>query len=388
MQQYRTKLELIKELQAEPVPSHGAISRRAWVQEFIQRRGARRYSRQLRAEGMSREALGDDYVRRLELAGLGDESLDRVLPEVRSLEAWPVQWENEGDRLLGLGDAAGASAAYYMAQRWVWISPAEQERLYRKAAVLYGELQHSAPLEHVTVQSGDRSIATIIQVPDRLDGPAPVLLMFPGLTGAKEELHPFAEAALAAGVAVCRVDLPGYGSTTGHMDEDAEVLAKAVLNTLVEDPRLDPERAHTLGFCTGGLYAASAAHDGGVASVTLVSTPVQPLRYLDRQPPGMMNALRKAMGLQSIRHIAEQLGRLKLIAPSRLQCAVNLVYGGKDAMIPPSEMNRVIAYAPGPVEVVFFEEQPHACVGRFEDIVAVLLESVNGEHANAGEAAA
>jgi pimeloyl-ACP methyl ester carboxylesterase len=112
----------------------------------------------------------------------------------------------------------------------------------------------------------------------RSKGPAPLLLMAPGLTGTKEgPLERFAWRFARAGLAVLAFDFRSFGGSDGeprhHVDpfrqlEDYEAALDFARGALRADPRIDASRVALWGSSfSGGVAAVLAARRGDVATL-------------------------------------------------------------------------------------------------------------------------
>src|SRR5687768_11070490 len=103
-------------------PSPGAAGRAAKRLQRIRRRPSELlvgtfFRAVTRIAGLRPELVPAHMRRQLEVIGVTEEQLRRVLRNVSSLGDWPYAWEAEGDRRSADGDWLGACAAYYVGQR-------------------------------------------------------------------------------------------------------------------------------------------------------------------------------------------------------------------------------------------------------------------------------
>src|SRR5262249_40637334 len=96
-------------------------------------------------------------------------------------------------------------------------------------------------------------------------GPHPVMIMIPGLDSAKEELRRTEELFLERGIATFSVDGPGQGEAEYDLAirGDWEVPGAAIIDYLVTEPALDPDRIGVWGVSLGGYYAPRVASGDG-----------------------------------------------------------------------------------------------------------------------------
>jgi hypothetical protein len=99
--------------------------------------------------------------------------------------------------------------------------------------------------------------------PRESGGALPTILHLGGYDGTAEELYDAVEPALARGYAVAAVDGPGQGSMLYDqrvpMRPDWEEIVPAMVDELMRNPEVDPERIVLVGRSFGGLLAPRGA---------------------------------------------------------------------------------------------------------------------------------
>lgn len=229
-------------------------------------------------------------------AGIDVHEYDAVTARIESLDAWSDGFRSaaarhaatavharDQDRLVSAREAFLTAAAwYFFAGAW----PSARVSTYQKAA----QAQWAAfelgqpPAERV---DGHR-FRGILRRPDEQDD-APLVVLVPGLDGAKEELSSLADALLARGCATFAIDGPGQGELVGELPPTADYPA-------VVGEALDALQARStgswrpavvgiLGCSIGGLYAtASLARDERLRAGVVVSGLVKAPPYDDLPP--------------------------------------------------------------------------------------------------------
>jgi 2,6-dihydroxypseudooxynicotine hydrolase len=237
-------------------------------------------------------------------AGIDVHEYDAVTAEIEDLDAW-----SDGFRDAAVGHftvavearAAGrqasareafrsASAWYFFAGAW----PSPRVSTYQEAAQA-----HWAALE-----LGDEPV-------QRIDGPrfravlrrptgaadAPLVVLVPGLDGAKEELASLSDALLARGCATIAMDGPGQGELVGEVAPTADYasVVTEVLDAVAELPSGEwrPRTVGALACSIGGLYAtASLAREPRLRAGVIVSGLVQapPYEHLPPLIQGLLGA--------------------------------------------------------------------------------------------------
>lgn len=336
-----------------------------------------------RMVGFRPELLPEHLRRQLRVIGASDEQVRRVLPRLRSLGDWPYAWEDEGDARAAEGDWEGAFAGYYVAQRILLAPSPLKQRLYRLAVDAYANV-HQPELERFRVDNGHgERVAGYLQLPPRrVAAPVPCVLIVPGITGTKEELHAFVQPMLRRGVAVARIDNPVYGETDGVLDLHNVPNARPVLEHLAGDPRLDPASLHLYGMSMGANFAIEAALGSRAASLSVICPPVQPSRYFAELPTLNLTAIQhmtRRRDFEALMAFARENDRLGTVADLRLP--VRIFHGGRDRTIPVAEATLLAATLAGPSAVTIYERDHHNCLEHLDEITAGVLEFVHDPYA-------
>ncbi|MEO7625831.1 MAG: alpha/beta fold hydrolase [Nocardioides sp.] len=146
------------------------------------------------------------------------------------------------------------------------------------------------PVEHVHVPYQDGTLGGWLALPQRrgLGGEsAPVVIIFGGFDGWREEYHVATTYLHQRGVGTLLLDGPGQGESRlfGNLvlDHDFTKAFSTVVDHLVDDPRLGP--VGIWGNSMGGyLAAAVAAADDRVVACCVNGGTVRPAEILDRYP--------------------------------------------------------------------------------------------------------
>lgn len=344
-----------------------------------------------RLAGFRPEMIPDHLRRQLRIIGATDEQLHRVLPGLRSLGMWPYAWEAEGDARAADGDWDAAFAAYYVSQRILLSKSRLKDRLYRLAVEAYARIDQPL-LERFEVlnPSGER-VAGYLQLPPRMRAGArvPCVLVVPGITGTKEELHAFVMPILRRGVAIARIDNPMYGETEGVLDLHNVPNARYVLDHLARDERLDPDSLHLYGMSLGANFSMEAALGSRAASLSLICPPFEPSRYFRDLPTLNLTALQhmtQRRDLEDLMAFVRDNDRVDT-AP-QLQMPVRIFHGGRDRTIPVEDAHALAAALPGPTALTVYERDHHTCLEHLDEITALVLEFVHDPHGVCERAAA
>ncbi len=328
-----------------------------------------------------RPAMIPDHLRRqLRIIGATDEQLHRVLPKLHSLGAWPYAWEYEGDKRAFDGDWQGAFTAYYVAQRILLAPSALKQRLYRLAVEAYSHIEQPT-LERLECRNpaGER-IAGYLQLPRGAssESPVPCVLIVPGITGTKEELHAFAMPMLRRGVAVARIDNPMYGETEGFLELSNVPNARYVLEQLATDPRLDTSSLHLYGMSMGANFALEAALRSRAATLSVICPPFEPSRYFRGLPTLNLTAVQHMTQRRDIDDLMDfARANDRLDTAPQLTLPVRIFHGGRDRTIPVVDAHLLAASLGGPSAVTIYERDHHNCLEHLDEITAHVLDFVH-----------
>jgi pimeloyl-ACP methyl ester carboxylesterase len=332
-----------------------------------------------RVSGLRPSLVPAHMRRQLQVVGIYDEQLARVLANIKRLGDWPYAWEAEGDRQAAQGNWALASASYHVAQRVLITDSPLKRRLYTQARELYMRIDQP-PLEHLRVTTPEgETVAGYLQLPERATAsPPPLVLMVAGVGSTKEELHPFAMPLLQRGYAVARIDNPGYGETTGVMNDQSRHNPAHVIRHLVQDPRIDGSTVHLFGMSLGAFWVLHTATEVDVRSVVVVAPPFEPDRFFHTLPAMNLTALQHMTGLDSYGDLVEYCRTLTLrkVAP-RIVAPVLSFHGGRDRTVPVSESRSLGECVGGPFVLVEWERDHHNCLEHSDEIIAMTLEWFN-----------
>ena len=319
-------------------------------------------------------------------SGISAPDLDRVLARVTSLGSWVDEWERlardhedqgRAARDQSDGDAAArhflaASAAYNFAQYVMFVDVARKRALHEACTRAYQEAAPllSPPARPFEVRFRHRTVRGWLRVPAG-DGPAPVVVLFHGTNGVKEELHWWSVPLLERGLSTLTFDGPGLGDTFHRLSMVAEPRPfwDAVFRAIEAEPALDPGRVALLGTSLGGFLAIRmAAHDPRVKAVATVSPPYSIGIYWDLTLAGMRREL-AAFYNTSVARIGDVVGRLSLagVVPE-LRAPLLVAGGGHDLITPGEEARRVFDEARCERQLVYYPNGAHDCFNVLGDL--------------------
>jgi 2,6-dihydroxypseudooxynicotine hydrolase len=201
--------------------------------------------------------------------------------------------------------------------------------------------------------------------------PAPVAVLFNGTNAVKEEMHWWAEAMLARGMAVITFDGPGLGATWHRMSMVAEPrpVGVAILNQIEATPELDPDAVAFFGMSLGGYLAIRmATHDTRVRAVAAVSPPYSVDIYWNVTLASLRRELAALYGIEE-REMGTWVDRITLaeVLP-RLRCPMMVAGGGHDLITPGTEAWRIFEGGRCQRELVYYPKGAHDCFNVLDDL--------------------
>jgi 2,6-dihydroxypseudooxynicotine hydrolase len=319
-------------------------------------------------------------------AGISPADLDLVLGRVTSLESWVEEWERlahqheEGGRAaLTAGRTAeaakrmvSASAAYNFAQYVMFVDVAHKRALHEACTRAYAAAAPllDPPARLFEVPFRRHVVKGWLRVPYG-PGPAPVVVLFHGTNGVKEEMHGWSEALLERGLATLAFDGPGLGETFHRLSTVAEPrpLWGAIYDAIGAEPALDPDAVGLMGMSLGAFLSLRlAAHDPRIKAVAALSPPYSISIYWNVTLAGMRRELAALYGT-SEEDMAEVVNRMTLagVLPG-LHQPMLVAGGGHDLITPGEEGLRIFDEARCERQLIFYPAGAHDCFNVLADL--------------------
>lgn len=326
------------------------------------------------------EAIGHWRVRLL-ANGVDPVDYERITGGVEEWAGWLSAWcaGAEVHEMLGreaLADgrplSAGAhlrrAAIYFHFAKFFWVHDREAMRGAHERALscLAASLDHLRPPgRRVELPLGGSRMVGVLRVP-AAEEPPPVVVMLPGLDSTKEELYVTEELFLERGLATFAVDGPGQGEAEYDLAirGDWEEPAAAICDHLAQTPEVDDRRAGIWGVSLGGYYAArAAAAEGRLRACISLSGPFSFGRNWESLPLLTRDAFRVRSFSESEAEARAKASELSLEGRAgAIRVPLLVVAGGRDAIVPPEDAERLAAEAAGPVDLLLLEEGDHNCM--------------------------
>jgi dipeptidyl aminopeptidase/acylaminoacyl peptidase len=216
---------------------------------------------------------------------------------------------------------------------------------FSKAAALF-----DPPLEEINIPYRGFTMDGWIYLPKDAPKPCPIVLMFGGATGFKEEFHDHAMLMVERGLAVIAIDAPGQGMTRylngGPLEVETEKGIGAIIDFIKQDPRFS--KIGIYGGSLGGYYAARTAaldhridacavYVGAYNCIDMIGDDQRRAYYLhhfavlfDTDDEAVANL----MSQMSMKGIAE-----------KIECPLIMVHGDGDPMFSVGDQRRLLAEA-------------------------------------------
>lgn len=332
---------------------------------------------------------------RANVLGLDDSEVDRIVRGVKTFFAWGTshdwiaEWTKAGDEYAARAEAALAAGntitggetwrlasscyffGWYVHNHFVPMPAADRAHefcieAYRKAAPYL-----SPPSERVDMPFRQRTLPGYLRLPDggKEKRRWPVVIVVGGANSTKEENHPLTTQMLMRGLATLAYDGPGQneyllkgGEPLKMVDYDASM--NAVVDWLVKDERIDPDRIALFGRSGGGITGLHAA----ASEPRLKAVVAHPATY--NWGPRMRNNMDVLTLTMEVGHWlgARTLEEVKRFAESELtiegvigkvRAKMLFVNGRYDPFFDFSDLDKLIEQATAPVETLIFDTAVH-----------------------------
>lgn len=323
--------------------------------------------------------LGHNTPRYL-ATGVDPNDLHRLAARIVRWGDWCRVWCEEAAGHEGLAREARArghrataaeaylrAAIYYHYAKHLFVQDPEQYRSAHERMLFCYQAaapDSQPPMERIEVPFEHGALPGYLRRPVGIRRP-PVAILLPGLDAAKEELHAWSNAFLRRGLATLALDGPGQGETAFWLPirPDWGRVIGAVIDALEQRDDVGGEAVGVVGQSLGALYAPlAAALEPRVKACIANCGPFDFSLALPLLPAVSQETFRVRSGASNAEEAKERARQLTLEGVAhRIDCPLLVVFGAGDRIIPPSEGERLARAAPGPTELVVFEEGNHVC---------------------------
>ena len=307
----------------------------------------------------------NDFVRTTGAIARWDEWLDAWAATAEMHTELAARAE-EGGHARSAGEAYLRAAVCHHFSKFVWVLDPARNRGATLAAVQAMYAAHALldpTAERVEVELGEGVMAANLRLPAGA-GPAPLVILIPGLDSTKEEFFIWEAVFLVRGMATLSLDGPGQGETgfSMHIRADYEVAVGAALDALAGRAELDLERVGAAGVSLGGYYVArSAAFEPRLKAVAGISGPYNMADGWDKMPGLTRETFAHHSGAASESDARERAAALSLASVAeRIEQPCLVVTGRRDRVISWEQTKRIADEAPRS-EWVLYDEGTHVC---------------------------
>ena len=332
---------------------------------------------------------------RANVLGLDDSEVDRIVRNIRTFFAggtghdWIAEWTLAGDDYRARAEAAMAAGhkvtagetfrlasscyffGWYVHNHFVPIPAADRAHdlcieTYRRAAPLF-----SPPAIRVDIPFRGKSLPAYLRLPDGGAGRKrwPVVIVVGGANSTKEENHPLTTQILQRGLATLAYDGPGQNEylLNGGLPltmEAYDASLNTVVDWLVADDRIDPDRIALFGRSGGGITGLHAA----ASELRLKAAVAHPATY-DWGPRirANMDILTLTMevghwlgakSIEQVKSFAEKELTIRGVV-SKIRARMLFVNGRFDPFFDIGDLDELKQEATAPVDTIIFDAAVH-----------------------------
>jgi pimeloyl-ACP methyl ester carboxylesterase len=308
----------------------------------------------------------NDFVRTTSAISRWDEWLDewRLTADVH--HSLGVEARDAG-HLQSAGEAFLRAAVTYHFAKFVWVIDPQRNHRATEAAVramydAHAILDPTAQRIEAGLDGG--KVVANLRRPPAGAGPAPLVVLIPGLDSTKEEFYLWETVFLRRGMATLSIDGPGQGETGFRMTirADYEVGVAAILDAVTGFEGLDLKRVGAAGVSLGGYYVVrAAAFEPRLKAVAGVSGPYDMAARWDSMPSLTRETFTHHSGAADDAEARERAAELSLAGVAELVRQPCLVVTGKLDRIVPWEQTKRIADEVPHSEWVLYDDGTHVC---------------------------
>lgn len=259
-----------------------------------------------------------------------------------------------------------ASACYRFGQSAFIRDDAAKVQLYTKARDAFASAMPLAepPGQRVEVPFGGGTLSGWLLRPSGVDRP-PVVMIFGGADGWREEYHSGAEYLLQRGIAALLIDGPGQGESRildkVYAEPQPERAYSAVVEAVLRLPSVG--RVGIWGNSLGGCFAArTAAFDPRIAACCVNGGSATPVEVLDRFPR-FIERICAMLGQDDHDKARDMLASLEItLSDNRIACPLLVVHGGQDRIFLLENAQSIHDGAPSGIKRIAVWEDGDHCV--------------------------
>lgn len=307
-----------------------------------------------------------------------------VTRSISSWDDWCSAWtasgrvhESEGDVALSAGHRRSAGYHYLTASveyhfgKFLFCHDIDQMRATHELAVAAHRKAHpllDPPVERIEFDYlGTHTLIGNLRKPEGVERP-PVVLLFPGLDSAKEELSGFEFWFLDRGMATFSIDGPGQGEAEYDlpMETAYERPAGAAIDALELRTDLDLTRIGAFGVSLGGYSVVrAAAFEKRIRAIISLSGPHTINDTIDQIPPMSKMAFQVRTHSPDFETAKRKLESMDLTGVlEHVTCPAFVVTGADDRIVPADQTIRIAEGIAGPVTVNIIAGANHVATNK------------------------
>jgi 2,6-dihydroxypseudooxynicotine hydrolase len=306
---------------------------------------------------------------------LGD--LTATIERIEGWSDWGPEWEatarvheemgeqaeDEGRRISAVGSFLTAARCYHLSY-FLSVDDAEAHAhgLAKMVECHDRVLPYmEPPVEKITIPFPEADLVGLLSLPPK-GGPAPLVILLPGLDSTKETRHGGRGPLLRRGLAVLSLDGPGQGemSTKLPIRHDYEVAVSAAIDALEGRDDVDTSRVGLIGASLGGYYACrAAAFEPRVGAAVANCGPYDWVDCWDELPQVTRGAFRQYSWSSSDEEAREKAKALDLTGVAgKITQPLVVVHGMLDPLIGVEHARRIAEEAPN-ATLITVDEATH-----------------------------
>ena len=262
---------------------------------------------------------------------------------------------------------------YQFIAAWPGWSPRRMAAYRESRRIFHLLLTSLAPAMNAEVEryeiTVDSEQVTAYGVFPRSPVPVPTVLATNGLEGTVQEILAPALKARYLGVAVVAMEMPGTFMYSRPLSVDSERIYSAVIDRIVADPRVDPDRVGMLGFSFGATWSTRmAARDHRLKAVVsnggFLHHSFGPAAMVG-MPEILVDTMKRTVGATNLLSLARRLHPLSTTALHRqITAPVLAVNGDRDTLADPRDTVELAREAPNG-ELLLYPGDDHCAMGNY-----------------------
>jgi 2,6-dihydroxypseudooxynicotine hydrolase len=296
--------------------------------------------------------------------------------------AWARKCRAEGHRISAAEGLVRASLCYHFGQILALHDPSGRTELQRRKAEAFRE---AAPLLRPPAQRFEVAWRSLrlpgyLRLPQGA-GPAPCVVLIPGLDATKEDFFSLSEVCLRRGLATLAFDGPGQGEVRPRspLVDGYETAILAVVDAVADRAEIDAGRIALLGRSLGGHYAVRAAAADARVAAAVVFGGFHDLSHWDTMPPLTREGFRQAIGTATEEEARRRLAFATLEGVlGYVRCPVLVVHGKRDAIIPWHQAERIAQELPAGGTLLLDVDGVHCCHNHAAQYRAAMADWLAG----------